>query len=185
MVALRRTRRSRLPSRRRVRHRVTTPRPSSATPASGEKAREIVSRRSDPHRVVGGLDAHHDSAEANQQRDDRAGPGPRAQVGESSKRESGQEGEAADEVVTCRRARLRLEERVVDHMKGDHAGCGQETQSLSPRGGAPRSDRRGGGLPEMQRLSHRPKLTSRPATVQGQGDNRTTRAGMADPPAAG
>ena len=81
-----------------------------------------------------GLDPGDDPEHADQQSDRRAGPASHARVGRRRQPERRQRHEAADEMIAGRGARLRLEERVVDHVQRDHPDRNEEDPVLEPPG---------------------------------------------------
>jgi hypothetical protein len=107
-----------------------------------EEPREVVARRAGLARVVAGLaHAHHDREEAEAEGERRSGAGSKPWIDPGGEDEERGLHEAADEVVTGRGAGLRLEEVVVDDVKGRDPEREPREPGLGPQ--ACRGSRRG------------------------------------------
>ena len=108
------------------------------TRRNGKKPGVVVPGEPAGLEVVDGLDAGDQSEDTEQNRE-RATPArtkPRVERGEEEQR--GERNETADEMITGRRARLRLQEAVVDDVQRDDK-CGANAEHRLPtreRGGA-------------------------------------------------
>ena len=86
-----------------------------------------------------GFRPREDAEEAEQERDHSARARPDASVGGDGSGEHCEWHEAADQVVGGRRARVRLDEAVVEDVHCDDAGCGGEGDGCTACGGESRT----------------------------------------------
>ena len=121
------------------------------------KAGEVVTRGTDLPRVVEALDAGGDAEHAEHQGERAATTAAQARIRPGGETEQRERDEAADEVVACRRPRLRLQVVVVDHVQRDQRGRDPEQQRLSCPSAGPGSAREGAG---KRRKGHRASFPS-------------------------